>query len=106
MIHTVESLKAWLADDANWMHKHKAWKTTNGIEFAGVRKPITIANRVKLSIQQSSFHHCDINSVELEFVPELPIIAEYGEDGIYNYVPIETVVMYLNELEFYYRSNS
>lgn len=104
MTHTLESLKAWLADDSNFIAgKHKLndqnW-ARNDVNYYGVRRPFTCSNNLTASIQQSATHYCTPDSVEMWCCQHHNMLTPYGDgDNPYARVPLTVVVDYLNWLE-------
>jgi hypothetical protein len=72
---------------------------TSLYHYAFVRKAFKTSNGIAISIQQSEAHNSDSSSVELGFVPDSPIIAQYEDHGVYNYVPLEVLEKYIDWLE-------
>lgn len=103
MTHTIETLKAWLADDSQFHHKTQKAYFYNGFDFLGIRKRFRLNNGKKISIQQSPLHYCTTDSVEMHYCHHSLLIAPYGikEGGHSPYarVPLQVVVDYLNEQE-------
>ena len=105
---TLDRIKAHLTNPANYLkgqHVRNHFVTTNGI---------------KVSIQQSRFHYCSLQSflvadhlgnnpppdtsraatVEMWSCPHLPMLDEYGgESDPYARVPLSVVAAYIDELE-------
>lgn len=100
MTHTIETIKAWLSDDSQFYVKYPSLRPENGLDFAGVRKRFPLKTGGAICIQQSALHYCDASSLELDFCSSSPLLEPYSTQGtIYENVPFEVVVAYLNEQE-------
>jgi hypothetical protein len=103
---TLDRLKAWLADEANFARKFDLsdGRTSlyNDMTHIGVRKRFITRNGYSISIQQSGTHYCNNeNEVEMWHCPPSPLLALYGngEDDPYAFVPLEVVAGYIDSLE-------
>jgi len=104
---TLQRLKAWLADDANFRTRHlydSYASRSLPVPFnrhMGVRRRFVTRNGIHISIQQSATHHCNTeNEVEMWHCPPSPLLAAYGDGpGPYAYVPLEVVAGYIDSLE-------
>lgn len=100
-VHTLATLKAWLADPTNFMHSRR-WVDAhpNPFTVTGVRNPFVLFNGMKVSIQQSAGHFCKEDTVEIWTCPPSPLLEAYWEESVpYACVPLTVVVDYLNEQE-------
>lgn len=104
---TLDRLKAWLADEAQFVHKARypenlqGHTTHNGFDHMGTRKHFITRNGYRISIQQSATHYCDgPGTVELWNCPPSPLLMAYGDgEDPYAYVPLEVVAGYIDSLE-------
>lgn len=99
---TLERLRAWLADESNWVSKrHDSILRTDTFDFSGVRKPFITTNGISISIQQSATHYCNNeNEVEMWHCPHSPLLMRYGDaQDPYAYVPLEVCAGYIDSLE-------
>jgi len=104
---TLDRLKAWLADEANFARKFQLsdGRTPglyNDMPYSGVRKRFITRNGYSISIQQSGTHYCNNeNEVELWCCPPSPLLTLYGngDDDPYAFVPLEVVAGYIDSLE-------
>lgn len=104
---TLDRLKAWLADEANFARKFdlsdgRPPRLYNDMTYIGVRKRFITRNGYSISIQQSGTHYCNNeNEVEMWHCPPSPLLALYGngEDDPYAFVPLEVVAGYIDSLE-------
>lgn len=102
---TLDRLKAWLADEANYSgEKHPlepAPYAYNGLPYSVIRKRFVTANGYQISIQQSGSHYCkDETEVELWACPHSLILMAYGNgEDPYPNVPLEVVAGYIDALE-------
>jgi hypothetical protein len=88
---TLDRVKAFLSDPANIAQQYRTLI---------VRIHFTTANGVTVSIQQSSYHYSDADSVEMWDCPHLPILDEYGNgEKPYGRVPLQVVADYIDQLE-------
>lgn len=104
---TLDRLKAWLADEANFLREKTVLDPPplslyNDLDYMVIRKRFVTRNGYSISIQQSATHYCsNENEVELWHCPHSPLLALYGngEDDPYAYVPLEVVAGYIDSLE-------
>jgi hypothetical protein len=99
---TLERLRAWLADDANFDGEKRPFDFgRNVFGFSGVRKRFITTNGISISIQQSGSHYCDDeNEVEMWHCPHSPLLMQYGDaQDPYAYVPLEVCAGYIDSLE-------
>jgi hypothetical protein len=103
---TLDRLKAWLADETNFLggkHVYDPPRPTlyNDLGYTVIRKRFTTRNGYSISIQQSGTHYChNENEVEVWHCPHSPLLALYGDgEDPYAYVPLEIVAGYIDSLE-------
>lgn len=96
---TLERLKGWLGDKANYTQKTKVAELFDG-DFV-LRKAFTTTNGIDISIQMSGGHHCKVGeSVEMWNCPASPLLMAFGDgQDPYSYVPLDVVAGYIDSLE-------
>lgn len=96
---TLERLKDWLGNPANYAQKGKSHQVFDG-NFI-LRKAFTTTNGIDISIQMSVEHNCVVGeSVEMWRCPPSPLLMLYGDgQDPYAYVPLDVVAGYIDSLE-------
>ena len=96
---TLERLKTWLGDPANYTQKTKVAELFDGELIR--RKVFTTTNGIDISIQMSAAHNCVVGeSVEMWRCPASPLLMAFGDgQDPYAYVPLDVVAGYIDSLE-------
>ena len=98
-METINRLKGWLGNPANYTQKTKVAELFEGELIR--RKAFTTTNGIDISIQMSAAHNCVVGeSVEMWRCPPSPLLMAFGDgQDPYAYVPLDVVAGYIDSLE-------